>query len=33
MKAKALAHCEVKENKRSKKWRQNADLMAFLRSL
>jgi len=34
MKAKALAHCEVKGNlKRSKRWRQNAGLMAFLKSL
>ena len=33
MKAKALAHCEVKDTKRAKKWRENAGLMAFLRSL
>jgi len=34
MKAKALAHCEVKGNlKRSKRWRQDAGLMAFLKSL
>jgi integrase/recombinase XerD len=33
MKAKALAHCEVKATKRAKKWRENAGLMAFLRSL
>ena len=33
MKAKALACCEVKETKRTKRWRDDADLMAFLRSL
>jgi hypothetical protein len=33
MKAKALAHCEVKDAKRTKKWRDDAGLMAFLRSL
>jgi integrase/recombinase XerD len=34
MKAKALAHCEVKaSSKRNKRWRQNAGLMAFLKSL
>lgn len=33
MKAKALAHCEVKGPKRTKRWRDNAGLMAFLKSL
>lgn len=33
MKAKALAHCEVIEPKPIKRWRENKDLMAFLRSL
>ena len=33
MKAKALAHCEVKGPKRPKRWRDDAGLMAFLKSL
>ncbi len=33
MKAKALAHCEVKGPKRTKHWRDDAGLMAFLKSL
>jgi integrase/recombinase XerD len=34
MKAAALAHCEVKSNSKPiKRWRQDADLMAFLKSL
>lgn len=34
MKSKALAHCEVKgSSKRNKRWRQNAGLLAFLKSL
>jgi len=33
MKAKALACCEVKETNRTKRWRDDTDLMAFLRSL
>ena len=33
MKAKALAHCEVKNTKRAEKWRENVGLMTFLRSL
>jgi integrase/recombinase XerD len=34
MKAAALAHCEVKGNSKPiKRWRQDADLMAFLKSL
>jgi site-specific recombinase XerD len=34
MKAKALAHCEVKgSSKRNKRWHQNAGLLAFLKSL
>lgn len=33
MKAKALACCEVKETKRTKRWRDDTDLMAFLRAL
>ena len=34
MKAAALAHCEVKDNtKRPRRWRQDAGLMAFLKSL
>ncbi len=33
MKAKALACCEVKETRRPKRWREDTDLMAFLRSL
>jgi site-specific recombinase XerD len=33
MKAKALAHCEVKSPKRKKRWRDDTGLMAFLKSL
>jgi integrase/recombinase XerD len=33
MKAKAVAHCEVKEVGRRKRWRQDIGLMTFLRSL
>jgi site-specific recombinase XerD len=33
MKAKALANCEVKETKRSKKWAEDKGLMSFLRAL
>lgn len=33
MKAKALACCEVKETRRTKRWREDTNLMAFLRSL
>jgi integrase/recombinase XerD len=33
MKAKALACCEVTEPKRTKRWREDSGLMAFLRSL
>lgn len=33
MKAKALAACEVAETKPAKRWSQDQDLMAFLRSL
>lgn len=33
MKAKALAHCEVKGPKRKKRWRDDTGLMAFLKSL
>jgi len=33
MKAKALALCEIKGPKRTKRWRDNAGLMAFLKSL
>jgi integrase/recombinase XerD len=33
MKAKALACCEVKEAKRTKRWREDTGLMTFLRSL
>jgi integrase/recombinase XerD len=33
MKAKALACCEVKEAKRTKRWREDTALMTFLRSL
>ncbi len=33
MKAKALAHCEVTDPKPVKRWRENKELMAFLRSL
>lgn len=33
MKAKALANCEVKEEKGGKPWRQDAGLMEFLRTL
>lgn len=33
MKAKALACCEVKETKRTKRWREDTGLMTFLRSL
>ena len=33
MKAKALASCEVKETKRSKRWREDKGLMTFLRTL
>lgn len=32
-KAKALAQCEVAESKPSKPWKEDASLMAFLRSL
>ena len=33
MKAKALATCEVKETKRSRRWKEDKGLMAFLRGL
>ncbi len=33
MKAKALAHCEVKGPKRTKRWRDDVGLLAFLKSL
>jgi integrase/recombinase XerD len=33
MKAKALANCEVKEEKRKKPWREDKGLMEFLRTL
>jgi len=33
MKAKALAHCEIKGPKRVRHWRDNRELMNFLRSL
>ena len=33
MKAKALAACEVGETKPTRRWGQDQDLMAFLRSL
>jgi integrase/recombinase XerD len=33
MKAKALAHCEVKETKSTKRWREDTGLMAFLKTL
>jgi integrase/recombinase XerD len=33
MKAKALAHCEVVETKPAKSWKQNKELMSFLRTL
>jgi integrase/recombinase XerD len=33
MKAKALAHCEVKETKSAKHWREDRGLMAFLKTL
>lgn len=33
MKAKALACCEVKETKHTKRWREDSGLMTFLRSL
>jgi integrase/recombinase XerD len=33
MKAKALATCEVKETKRTRRWREDKSLMAFLRAL
>lgn len=33
MKAKALAHCEVKEARRKRRWGKNTGLMTFLRSL
>lgn len=33
MKARALAHCEVKGKKPRKRWRDNKDLMEFLKSL
>jgi integrase/recombinase XerD len=33
MKAKALAHCEITPVSRHKRWRQDIDLMTFLRSL
>ena len=32
-KAKALAHCEVRETRRRKRWREDPGLMTFLRSL
>jgi site-specific recombinase XerD len=32
-KAKALAHCEVRETQRRTRWRDDADLLSFLRSL
>ena len=33
MKAKALAHCEIKGPKRMKRWRHDPGLMSFLKSL
>jgi integrase/recombinase XerD len=33
MKAKALATCEVKETKRSRRWKEDKGLMTFLRAL
>ncbi len=33
MKARALAHCEVKDTKRAKRWKKDVGLMTFLRSL
>ena len=33
MKAKAVAHCEVKEPKRTRHWRDDPGLISFLRSL
>ncbi len=33
MKAKALAHCEVKETGRKRRWGKDTGLMTFLRSL
>ena len=33
MKAKALAACEIKEEKTKKRWRDDKGLMAFLESL
>lgn len=33
MKAKALAHCEVKEEKPKKRWREDTGLMEFLKTL
>jgi integrase/recombinase XerD len=33
MKANALAHCEVKETKQTRRWSEDAGLMTFLRSL
>jgi integrase/recombinase XerD len=33
MKAKALATCEIKETKRTKRWKEDKGLMSFLRAL
>jgi len=33
MKAKALATCEVKETKRTRKWAEDKGLMSFLQTL
>ena len=33
MKAKALAHCEVKGTKRGRRWTEDKGIMAFLRKL
>ena len=33
MKARALATCEVKETKRSRRWKEDKGLMTFLRAL
>ena len=33
MKAKAVAHCEIKEPKRTRHWREDPGLISFLRSL
>jgi hypothetical protein len=33
MKGKALATCEVKETKRSRRWKKDKGLMTFLRAL